>query len=80
MQIHISAGSVLQATLLDNATTRDFTGHLPLTLTLTDYAGTEKISQLPERPPKQLMPHRASNHNPATSRTTPRGARRHLLQ
>lgn len=40
---------VLTATLLDSKTTRDFVSQLPLTLTLEDYAATEKISDLPKR-------------------------------
>lgn len=40
---------VLTATMYDNPTTRDFISLLPLTLTLTDYNGTEKISDLPKR-------------------------------
>lgn len=40
---------VLAATLVDSATTRDFISLLPLSLTLKDYAGTEKISDLPKR-------------------------------
>ena len=43
------ADTVLTATLIDSATTRDFISLLPLTLTLKDYAGTEKISDLPKR-------------------------------
>lgn len=39
----------LTATLYDNPTTRDFISLLPLDLTLEDYAGTEKISYLPEK-------------------------------
>lgn len=39
-------GKVIEATLLDNATARDFLSLLPLTLTLEDYASTEKISYL----------------------------------
>lgn len=39
--------TVLTATLLDSATSRDFVALLPLTLTLRDYAGTEKIGDLP---------------------------------
>jgi hypothetical protein len=42
-------GSSLTATLDDSATCRHFASLLPLTLTLTDYAATEKISDLPER-------------------------------
>jgi hypothetical protein len=41
--------AVVTATLVDSETTRDFISLLPLTLTLEDYAGTEKISQLPQR-------------------------------
>jgi len=40
---------VLTATLVDNPTTRDFLSLLPLTLTLTDYNNTEKISDLPKK-------------------------------
>lgn len=42
-------GKVIAATLLDNPTARDFASMLPLTLTLSDYAGTEKISDLPRK-------------------------------
>jgi hypothetical protein len=37
------------AILNDSETARDFVSLLPLTLTLEDYAGTEKISDLPKR-------------------------------
>ena len=37
------------ATLVDNATSRDFVSLLPLTITLKDYAETEKISDLPRK-------------------------------
>jgi hypothetical protein len=40
---------VLTATLIDSKTARDFVSQLPLTLTLEDYAATEKISDLPQR-------------------------------
>jgi hypothetical protein len=40
---------VVTATLTDSKTTRDFISLLPLTLTLEDYAGTEKISYLPRK-------------------------------
>ncbi|MCX8116809.1 MAG: cyclophilin-like fold protein [Desulfobacterota bacterium] len=40
---------VLSATLIDSQTTRDFISLLPLTLTLEDYARTEKVSGLPKR-------------------------------
>src|SRR5512139_382879 len=50
MKIRLKIGeTVLTATLIDSATTRDFISLLPLTLTLKDYAGTEKISDLPKR-------------------------------
>ncbi len=39
----------MTATLIDSKTTRDFISLLPLTLTLEDYAKTEKISRLPKR-------------------------------
>ncbi len=39
--------NVITATLLDNATSRDFVSLLPISLTLEDYAATEKISDLP---------------------------------
>lgn len=41
--------TTLKATLDDNATARDFAALLPLTLTLKDYAETEKISDLPKK-------------------------------
>ena len=50
MKIRLKVGdTVLTATLIDSATTRDFISLLPLTLTLKDYAETEKISDLPKR-------------------------------
>lgn len=39
-------GQVIAATLTDNPTTRDLLSMLPLTLTLDDYADTEKIVYL----------------------------------
>lgn len=39
--------TTLTATLNDSAAAHDFAAMLPLTLTLTDYAQTEKISDLP---------------------------------
>ena len=42
-------GTALTATLDDNQTARDFASLLPLALTLTDYAATEKVSDLPRR-------------------------------
>jgi hypothetical protein len=50
MEIRLRVGeTVLNATLLESATTGDFISLLPLTLTLRDYAGTEKVSDLPRR-------------------------------
>jgi hypothetical protein len=42
-------GRPLMATLDESATSRAFASLLPLTLTLTDFNATEKISELPER-------------------------------
>ena len=50
IRIRLKVGDrVLTATLIDSKTTRDFISLLPLTLTLEDYARTEKISGLPKR-------------------------------
>jgi hypothetical protein len=50
MKIRLKVGdTVITATLIDSKTTQDFISLLPLTLTLEDYAGTEKISDLPKR-------------------------------
>jgi hypothetical protein len=50
MKIRITLDdAVLMATLVDSQTTRDFVALLPLRLTLEDYAGTEKVSDLPRR-------------------------------
>jgi hypothetical protein len=50
MKIRIKVeDKVITATLIASKTTRDFISLLPLTLTLEDYAGTEKISDLPRR-------------------------------
>jgi len=49
-------GSAVNATLDDNETARDFASLLPLTLTLKDYAATEKISDLPKRLSTQDAP------------------------
>lgn len=48
ISIGVSGGTVT-ATLEDSATARDFAALLPLTLTLEDYASTEKISDLPRK-------------------------------
>lgn len=42
-------GKAIEATLLDNATARNFLSLLPMTLTLKDYASTEKIAYLPRK-------------------------------
>ena len=42
-------GKAIHASLHDNVTTRDFLALLPLTLTLEDYASTEKIAYLPQK-------------------------------
>ena len=50
MRIRLTVeGESLSGALDDNATSRDFASLLPLTLTLEDYNGTEKISTLPKR-------------------------------
>lgn len=45
----VAEGAVIAVTLDDNATSRDFVSLLPLTLSLEDYAATEKVSDLPKR-------------------------------
>jgi hypothetical protein len=42
-------GKAVEATLLDNATARDLLSLLPVTLTLEDYASTEKIGYPPRK-------------------------------
>jgi hypothetical protein len=42
-------GRAIMATLIDNATSRDFLSLLPMTVTLEDYAATERISYLPRK-------------------------------
>jgi len=50
MKIRIQIeGTTITATLADNATSRDFVSLLPLSVTLKDYAATEKIVDLPKR-------------------------------
>ena len=50
MRIHLTIGdTVVPATLDDTSASRDFAALLPLTVTLSDYAGTEKISDLPRK-------------------------------
>lgn len=42
-------GASINATLFDNSTARDFISLLPMTVTLEDYAATEKITYLPRK-------------------------------
>lgn len=50
MQIRLKVnGKIITATMLDNATAREFISLLPMTLTLEDYAATEKIAYLPRK-------------------------------
>jgi hypothetical protein len=42
-------GAAISATLENNRTARDFVSLLPLTITLKDYASTEKIANLPRK-------------------------------
>ncbi|MDA7027627.1 cyclophilin-like fold protein [Bacillus sp. CLL-7-23] len=50
MKIKLTVGQdEFTATLNDSKAARDFASLLPMTLTLEDYAGTEKISDLPKR-------------------------------
>jgi len=56
MPLRLTFGDqVATATLYNNPTSRDFVSLLPLTLTLKDYAATEKVSDLP----RQLSTHGA---------------------
>ena len=50
MDIHLTVGdAVHRGTLLDTPAARDFAALLPLQLTLSDFKGTEKVSDLPAR-------------------------------
>lgn len=50
MELRLTIGNtVLTGHLVDNATSRDFRSLLPLTVTLRDYEGTEKVCDLPRR-------------------------------
>lgn len=50
MKIRITAnGQSLIASLDDSAAARDFAAQLPMSLTLEDYAATEKINYLPKK-------------------------------
>jgi hypothetical protein len=67
-KLGLTVGSqVLTATLYDNATTRDFIALLPLTLTLQDYAGMEKVSDLPAQLSTQDAP---AGHEPTVGDLT----------
>jgi hypothetical protein len=57
MKINIKLpDKTLMATLYDNPSARDFSSMLPLTLTLADYANTEKVSDLPKKLSKEGAP------------------------
>lgn len=49
-------GAVLTGSLNNSKAARDFAAILPLTLTLQDYNGTEKISDLPRRLSREGAP------------------------
>ena len=50
MKIRLVVGEqAATATLYDNPTARDFASLLPLTLTMTDYARIERVSDLPRK-------------------------------
>lgn len=50
MKLKITAGQkILSATVYNSPTAIDFVSLLPMTLTLQDYAGTEKVSDLPKK-------------------------------
>lgn len=49
LRLHLPGDQIINATLEDNATSRDFLALLPLALTLEDYHATEKIADLPSR-------------------------------
>jgi hypothetical protein len=52
VRIQVTVGDqVLHATLVDSPASRAFAALLPLTVTLRDHAGTEKVSDLPARLP-----------------------------
>lgn len=50
MKIQLTVnGEVFTATMLDSEASRDFISLLPMTLKMKDYAGTEKVSDLPKK-------------------------------
>ena len=50
-------GTELRATLIDSETSKDFVSLLPLTLTMNDLFGREKLGHLPERSPPTAQTH-----------------------
>jgi hypothetical protein len=57
VKLRLTVGDrVAIASVYDNPTSRDFVSLLPLTLTLRDYASTEKISDLPRKLSTQDAP------------------------
>lgn len=57
MKISIRIGDeLLTGTLNDSKAARDFAALLPLTLTLTDYASTEKVCDLPKQLSREGAP------------------------
>ncbi|WP_092757031.1 cyclophilin-like fold protein [Rhodoferax sp. OV413] len=48
IRLHVNS-DIATATLVDNATTRDFVALLPLTITLVDFAKVERIGDLPRK-------------------------------
>lgn len=51
-----SEDTVLTATMYENTTSQDFLSLLPLTLKMTDYASTEKVSDIPKKLSTQGAP------------------------
>ena len=57
MKIKVTVGQrALTATLLDSETSRAFVSMLPLVLNMKDYAGTEKVGDLPNKLPTTSAP------------------------
>ena len=56
IKIVVNDDKTVIATLVDNETSHEFLSLLPLTLTLTDYNQTEKISDLPKKLTKKGAP------------------------
>ncbi len=49
IRINVEGGATITGTLENSRAARDFASLLPLELTLTDHAATEKVSDLPRR-------------------------------